>query len=485
MDRRPWGLLSISILAFLASAPILSLAEQTQDALQQPPSVNDSSPPPNVKTEKGIDLWKSQFPADAPNAKNEASGTNEAPEEYHEFNQTSNGRAKTSACDYYYGVGYALGPDDVDPFADGYGFYYNPETRWLLRDATCPCSPLLYGGWSSFGYHDNNTRLSFTPGDLKAYNDLPDRLNLHQEWLFIAKEADGSNGLDWGFRTDTVYGTDAQKLQATGNRGASTPGFGAWDASFDHGTYGWAIPQAYGQLALGDWSVIGGYFLSPIGYESSLAPENFFYSHSLTMFNSEPFTHTGVLVNYNGLEHTTIYGGWTLGWDTAFQENLDGNAFLGGFSHQINDDVLFSYFATAGNFGFYGQDGYDHSVVTQVRLTDALKYVAQSDYRTTNDTFATPGFDVEEYGLSQYLLYRINACLGAGSRIEWWKSNRLTGEEQSYYEFTTGLNIRPITNIVVRPEIRYDWTPGADNFVAVNNENYNQWTFGIDCVLTY
>lgn len=480
-----YAVFAVVILSTAASSQVG--ADEPQSGVQQPPTVSDDARPKQPQPHKGSDLWSSQFPADSPNA-NDDDGEMAGDQETEGDDDAANcvcDDSGTSACDYFYGVGYSLGPDDIDPFAVGYGFYYDPDTRWVLHDAIMPCSPLVVGGWTSFGYHSDNTRLSFTPNDLRAYNDQPDQVNLHQQWLFLAKEADGSNGLDWGFRTDTVYGTDAQKLQATGNQNAGVPDRGAWDASFDYGDYGWAIPQAYGQLAYGDWSVIGGYFLSPIGYDSCLAPDNFFYSHSLTMFNSEPFTHTGVLANYNGFERGTVYGGWTLGWDSAFQQYLDGNAFLGGFVYQVSDPILFSYFTSVGDFGYDGDNGYSHSIVTQVRLTDALKYVAQSDYRTTDNTFATGGFDIEEYGLAQYLLYRINEFVGAGTRIEWWKSDRLTPDSQSYYELTTGLNIRPATNVVVRPEVRYDWTPGDDQFFTSNGARYNQWVFGIDCVLTY
>jgi hypothetical protein len=479
IKRRLLGFLCVGVLGFLAAVAAPAWGEQNQDARRS--ATSDATPLQMQPSDRSVDLWESQFPADAPNAEHDEDGEDD---DVSGFIGSYDYRG-ADYCDYFYGVGYALGADDVNPFAVGHGFYYDPETRWLLRDAMMPGSPLLVGGWTSVGYHTDNTRLSFETNDLQAYNDVPDRLNLHQQWLFLAKEADGSHGADWGFRVDTVYGTDAQKLQATGNRRASTPGFGSWDASLDHGSYGWAFPQAYGELALGDWSVIGGYFLTLIGYESSLAPENFFYSHSLTMFNSEPFTHTGVLANYNGFENATVYGGWTLGWDSAFQQYLDGSAFLGGFAYQFDDSVLLSYFLSAGDFGWDGDNGYSHSVVAQVRLTQALKYVAQTDYRSSDNTFNTPGLDLDEYGLVQYLLYRINQHVGAGTRVEWWKSNRLTEEDQSYYEITAGLNIRPAANCVVRPEIRYDWTPGADNFLAVNGEDYNQWTFGIDCVFTY
>ncbi|MEQ8835271.1 MAG: outer membrane beta-barrel protein, partial [Lacipirellulaceae bacterium] len=121
-------------------------------------------------------------------------------------------------------------------------------------------SGLDFGGWTQIGWHDNNTPLSQAFDDTLAFNDLPDQVNLHQQWFYLGKAADGSNGLDWGFRADVMYGTDAQKTQAFGNPGAGTRGFGTFDASLDHGEYGWAIPQLYGELAMGDFSVIVGHF---------------------------------------------------------------------------------------------------------------------------------------------------------------------------------------------------------------------------------
>ena len=76
-----------------------------------------------------------------------------------------------------------------------------------------------------------------------------------------------------------VYGTDAQKTQAFGNPGAGVRGFGTFDASLDHGEYGWAIPQAYAEVAVGDLSVKVGHFFTPIGYEVIPVTGNFFRSH--------------------------------------------------------------------------------------------------------------------------------------------------------------------------------------------------------------
>jgi hypothetical protein len=347
--------------------------------------------------------------------------------------------------------------------------------------------PIQVGGWMSMGYHSDNTRQSFAPGDLFAYNDVPDNLNLHQGWLFIKKDAQAtSNTCDFGFRFDTVYGTDAQSLQATGSANASNNvNQGRWDASLDHGIYGWAMPQAYVEVALGDNKIKAGYFYSLIGYESSLATENFFYSHSLTMFNSEPFTHTGAIVENTSIDGLTLFGGWVAGWDSAWESNLGGSAFLGGFSVEMSDAAWFTYATNIGDFGFRGDNGYTHSLVLELQPCNRWDYVIQSDYHSTDNTFQS-GFNVEEFGIVQYLYYEMNRNLSIGGRCEWWNSDGPTGTSQSYYELTGGINIMPHANVTIRPEIRHDWTPGDANFAANNGGlDYNNTVFGCDCVITY
>ena len=146
-----------------------------------------------------------------------------------------------------------------------------------------------------------------------------------------------------------MYGIDANDTQAFGNPN------GSWDFDngFDHGSYGWAIPQAYFEVALGDsLSIKAGHFYTLVGYEVVTAPDNFFYSHAMTMYNSEPFTHTGVLATAGMGDNVTLYGGWTLGWDTGFDQLNNGSSFLGGVGLTLTDDAAVTYIATAGNFGW-------------------------------------------------------------------------------------------------------------------------------------
>lgn len=319
------------------------------------------------------------------------------------------------------------------------------------------------------GYHDGITPNASGVNDAGSFNNHPHRFNLHQGWLYAEKVADGSNGMDWGFRTDIMYGVDAADTQAFGNNA------GNWDFQngFDHGQYGWAIPQVYGEVASGDLSVKLGHFYTLIGYEVVTAPDNFFYSHALTMFNSEPFTHTGALASYSVSDDTTVYAGWTTGWDTGFDQNFSGSSFLGGFGTQLTDDVAFTYIATAGNFGARtaGQDGYSHSLLFDVTLTDNLNYILQSDLVETDAALN------DDFGVNQYLIYNVDEKIAVGTRIEWW--SRDSAEQ---WAATFGVNVKPMDNLVIRPEIRHDWGIGPGNPAALNG---SATTFGCDAILTF
>jgi hypothetical protein len=378
-------------------------------------------------------------------------------------NSCSTGQASPMSCNGGCGGGCGAGGEMDDP--------------WTLFGRNCDSPRLNIGGWFSAGYHAESNDL---------FNSEPNEFNLHQGWLFVEKAAEAGDcgEIGWGFRFDGMYGIDAGDTQAFGN---TVDGFGnprGWDngANFQRGGgYGFALPQAYIEMAKGDWTVKAGHFYTLIGYEVVTAPDNFFYSHAITMYNSEPFTHTGVLASYAASENTTYYGGWTAGWDTGFDQFGNGSNFLGGFSSSLSDDVTMTYMTTIGDFGARGSDGYMQSLVFDVAVTDKLQYVLQSDLLRVGST------GEDNFGINQYLIYTMNDRISVGTRAEWWKGDTLTGYAPhggvvpasgslSYYETTSGVNIKLHKNLVARPEYRYDWSPGA---------GYEQGSFGVDFIATY
>jgi hypothetical protein len=356
---------------------------------------------------------------------------------------------------------------------------------WTLQGYLQPCcdKTYTYGGWISAGYYNNTERLSREDFDELSFNDAPHEFGLDQFWFYTEKvaEADACSA-DWGYRFDIMYGRHGHAAQAYGNDG------GTWDVTFDHGHYEWALPQLYAEVAYGDWSVKLGKWFTPVGYEVIPSTGNFFYSHTLTHYNSEPFSHTGVLGTYSGYDDATLYAGWALGWDTGFDQFDDGNIFIGGLTYTGIEDVSLTYLVTVGNFGWKteGEFGFSHHFVGIFDLSENWQYVLQHDYL---DTEGIPGDDEtngQDKGVSNYLFYTLNDCWKLGGRVEWWKSdNVIPGEATSFYNIAGGINYHASANLVIRPEIRYDWTPADEAYDDEFNVDYNQTWFGIDAVVTY
>ncbi|WP_182868767.1 porin [Stieleria mannarensis] len=337
------------------------------------------------------------------------------------------------------------------------------------------CGNLSAGGWVQMGYHTDAVPL---------FNNRPDEYQLHQAWLWAEKAIDTSCGFDIGGRIDYVYGTDAQDTQAFGIANDH------WDNNWDHGStdngYGHAMPQLYMEAGYGDLSVKVGHFYTIIGWEVVTAPDNFFYSHAYTMYNSEPFTHTGALATLAVSEDVEVYGGYTFGWDSGFEDN--GDSFLGGVSLALNEDISLIYATVAGRFADKGgvtEKGYMHSICADVAVTDKLQYIFQSDFLDTedqNDQLARNTF-----GINQYLIYTLSDCVAVGSRFEWYNVegsvlNQTAGNESDIFALTMGVNYKPHANVVVRPEIRFDWD---DDLIAGLDEGEEQTTFGIDTIFLF
>ncbi len=341
---------------------------------------------------------------------------------------------------------------------------------WTLFGNGCSDSCLNIGGWFAMGIHTDSNDL---------FNSNPDSFDLSQGWLFVEKEANSENGeLAFGFRFDGMYGVDGPDTQSFGNPGTE------WDmdpAYTRGGNYGWAIPQLYGEVALGDLSVKIGHFYTLAGYEVVGSPDNFFYSHAISMYNSEPFTHTGAVATYEMNDCTTLYGGWTAGWDTGFAQFGEGSSFLGGFSRTLNDDASFTYITTFGNLGARGDDAYGHSMVLDMQMTENMQWVIQSDLLRVSST------GEDNFSLIHNMFYTLSDRLTFGRRTEWWKGDNVTGYaphggdlpstgSHSHYANTAGFNYKATSNLTVRPEYRYNWSPAA---------GYKESIFGVDFVMTF
>ncbi|MCH7727537.1 MAG: porin [Planctomycetes bacterium] len=367
------------------------------------------------------------------------------------------GKGKGSCC-------YLFGPDEPFELFSGIGGGHRG---------------IDFGGWIQVGSHSSGVNGTGTG----LFNNRPNQIQAHQMWAYLEKGVDTDGvGWDWGFRVDYMYGTDGQDTQAFGNSVDVNGLPSKWDNPWDHGSlvngYGFAIPQAYIQIGRNDLTITAGHFYTIIGYEVVPAPDNFFYSHVRNMALNEPFTHHGVLGEWNRNECTTIWLGYVLGWDTGFDRN-GGSAILAGISRQVTDRLKVISTLIWGDFGndtgpppLQGSDNdaYMMSTVIDWIVSDRIEIVAQVDYQ--NNTIGVGGRG-KAWSLNNYLFYTFSDCLKAGVRGEWFNRG---GNESG--QLTAGFNYRPHANIVVRPEVRYDASDGG-------NGRRDTTLFGVDCIVIW
>lgn len=390
-------------------------------------------------------------------------------------------------------------------------------------------------GWFDVGIGANNWGSPFN-GPI-TFNDRNWQGQMNQLYLVNEKVLNTEDGgLDWGGRVDLLYGTDYIYTTARGLDGNlfnrpnqyGVTGAPSWASSKD---YGLAMPQLYGELGYGDHAVKFGHFYTIIGYEVVPAIGNFFYTHAYTMQYGEPFTHTGILDTWKVNDQMTVYAGITNGWDN-FSDPINilgpaanpgypgansNAAFLGGVTFKNSDEtqaltVTTSSGNEAGDFvNLIGNRSIISTVYTN-EINDKITYVFQNDngWQFNAGALAIPlasgrgqAGTAQWYGINQYLFYNISETLVGGLRLEWFRDNNgyrvfnpirnywvggpwQGGYQGNFWQMTWGLNWKPTTNWIIRPELRYDWyspdQAGTPLPFGRSNDQYGQLYGGCDAI---
>ncbi len=354
------------------------------------------------------------------------------------------------------------------------------------------------GGWLQQGFTVNTDHPDGTFNGPVATNDLDREYQMNQLWLYIARPADnGGSGWAWGGHVDMLYGTD---WRFGINRGLEDRING-----FNFQTYGMVIPQAYLEIAYNKLSVKLGHFAAILDYEVIPAPFNPLYSHSYSYGYTVPQLVTGFLGDYKLTDQFSVQGGLHRGW-MMFEDNNDDIDFMAGVKWKRTDDLAsIAYALSTGAQDPAGeQDRFVYSLVTQLQLWDELRYVLVHNLGFENNALPT-GQDAEWYGLNNYFLYTINPRWKGVVRAEWLRDDdgaRIAGPGNipgvrafsgrgfagNFYEVTVGANWTPHPNLLVRPEIRYDWFDGLAGPTGLpfdDGTSDDQLLLAVDAVLTY
>jgi len=403
------------------------------------------------------------------------------------------------------------------------------DVSYLLNDDEYPqsmsscttqsCAPRLrkrcswfFNAWLDQGFTWNGDRPANGLNRPVVYNDRANYYQMNQLYLAAGRNVceEGCNW-DFGGRIDFNFGTDSYYMTADGLETYSdgSPHWNKFSRKTKRGgdkeLYGIALPQFYGEVFtpwLGGWAVKFGHFYSIIGYESAMAPQNFFYSKSYSRAFGEPLTHTGFMASNKIGCNLTVHGGMTLGWDNFDDEN-ETISFLGGIDWTDSSDRLKLSLALHTGNEEPGKNRTVYSAIARWKISNDLIYVFQHDLGFEEDGSPSSNLgprDANWYSIVNYVYWHWNDKLSLGLRAEWFSDpdyarvfpgfqyDRYEGKD--YSEVTLGLNWRPCKHVVVRPEVRWDSSGvqrilGPDNGVYDTFTKKNQFTTAISLLLTY
>jgi hypothetical protein len=396
----------------------------------------------------------------------------------------------------------AQNASEASTSADAEGYIESSSGRWCHRGElgqpwTLPQpgflaeNQIVISGWVDAGIYGNQYGAA-SNGPL-GFENLGDGATVNQVWMSIDRKADNKGcGWAWGGHMDYLFGTDAPDTSAFGDRSWDYE----WTTSRDYGS---AMPQLYGEVAYDNLSVKIGRFYTTIGYEVVPATQNFFYSHSYSMYYAEPFTHTGALATYKCNDKLSVCGGWVNGWDEGWATKNNGSMFLGGVTLTLSEKASLIWMLTAGKIGdgtaYAGAangDVYMNSIVFNYKFNDKWNYIFQSDLGTNYNngtSYYSSASDNQWYSLNNYLIRKLNDRWSAGARLEWFQDPQgaRTGYQGNYYELTGGVNYKPNANLTIRPELRYDSfdSIGAASHPFNDNTKDTQLSGGLDVIFTF
>jgi hypothetical protein len=366
----------------------------------------------------------------------------------------------------------------------------------------------IYGwveGGITFNPDNPNNRQNFG----RLFDDRANELLLNQAVITIERTlASAPAGLDWGFKLQFMYGSDARFIHSLG--------------LFDRTANEILQPdlvEAYLSLHLplitdGGLDLKLGKFVTLEGAETIDPRSNFFYSHTYIFNFGIPFNHTGVLAAWHATSHLDLYAGLTRGVNTSIDDNNDSLAFHGGVGLNLLDGKLTALAST--HIGPETvNDNHDNRYLSDITITakPAKNFASITDLNFIYDEAA----DASGYGVAQYFIYTINDLFSIGVRGEIWRDadgfyvasfaenddavdalrggsvtldpRTVGGGQTTYGAVTLALNIKPTVpkpaaSLVIRPELRVDRALNGTRPFNDSSERI-QFTAGIDVIIGF
>lgn len=257
----------------------------------------------------------------------------------------------------------------------------------------------------------------------------------------------------FGFVVGLIAGEDGRILNEAESSNGSSGG-----SNFN-------VNQAFVQYATGNWTLMGGKYVTLAGAEVINPTQNGNFSRSL-LFYASPLTHTGVRAAYAVNDQLSFTVGVNNGWNRIADDSKSQKTGEVGISYTPVKQFILTV------QGYFGDEPVGDGQVAQrdfadlvatYNVNDSLSVVLNADWGQQKN-FDLLGDDGKWDVVAGYVNYAINSQWRVSVRAEYFQDKQgfvtATRGEQTLKEGTVTFGYVPIKNVELRLEVRYD---KADN----------------------
>ncbi len=351
------------------------------------------------------------------------------------------------------------------------------------QDAVAPVSRVKLSGWIETGVAANPDNPADRQNFCHLFTDRSNELLLNQA-VITAERALAASGddFDWGFKAQLLYGSDARYIHSVGLFDNTQHEIMQPDVVEAWMLFHLPIPHTAGGLDLK-----AGKFVTLEGAETIDPHTNVFYSHSYIFNFGIPFNHTGILATFHPVKGLDLYAGAVRGVNTSLTDNNSSAAFHGGVGVTLLDGKLTALVTThigPENAHNNHDQRYLNDLVLTWKATDKLTAIVDANFAEDE---SVPG-TAKAYGAAAYLTYSANVWLTLAIReevfrdekgffvgsfadnddfidLERGKTNNIDPRtfftRGTFNEVTVGATFKlpapkPLSSVMIRPELRYD-----------------------------
>jgi hypothetical protein len=386
-------------------------------------------------------------------------------------------------------------------------------------------------GWIEGSYTASTAELSNVP---MVWNDRANNFLLQQAWLRLERSVvtSGTTSPSFGYRVDVLSGSDYRFSLPRGIFNSQLINTKPGNLQDRQNLYGVDPIQFYGNMYIPNLfqgtDIRAGRLYTPFGYESLEGISTPLLSRSYAFNWCPPFTHMGVMASI------TFSPQWSgkfmlANGNDVFLDPSQEARFVGSLtwlSVDKRDSVTFGTSVGRGKFNsgdpFAPQTSalmsedvgrnninvfdlvWTHVLTSKLGYAVEVIYGYQTGVPTTaliNAQAAAAGTTPDVVGaivkdnatngtahwgsVCQYLNYSFTDKLGGILRFELFDDfeGQRTGFEGLYTAVTTGLQFRPRKDIIIRPELRYDYNGYSKPFNL--GTRHDLFTASTDFIIRY